>query len=193
MGVVNTIPINDFVRVTKPAWDESTSKFANVLKYRSLVFVGLLDQRPHVLPSSFRYFREHSFNRISDLAQFGFHIQLEGCTLLVAEISCDVSDLYWTDEAFAKKAVISDLVGEGLMTTDEIIETHVFRAEHSFPIYTLHCEQHRAALLSAIAETLNGKTAGRQGRFQYINTHIAMKMGHEAADRLIAKLERVSI
>jgi protoporphyrinogen oxidase len=188
-GVINTLPINEMVQMTEPAWDDGIMESAHALKYRSLVFVGLLVHRPVVLQSSFMYFREHSFNRISDLAQFGFHVQPEGCTLLVAEISCDVVDRYWTDEEYSKQAVIADLLRENLVTREEILETHVFRAEHSYPIYTLHYEKHRAKLLQAVADTANAETAGRQGRFQYINTHIAMKMGYEAADRLITKLE----
>lgn len=191
-ALINTLPINEVIQMTVPAWEENLQQAAAALKYRSLVFVGLLVRRPHVLASSFMYFREHSFNRISDLAQFGFHITPEGCTLLVAEISCDTPDRYWTDEAFARQAVIDDLEREHLLTRDEIVETHVFRAEHSYPIYTLHYEKHRAALLHAIADTENAETAGRQGRFQYINTHVAMKMGYEAADRLMSKLDPVS-
>jgi hypothetical protein len=54
----------------------------------------------------------------------------------------------------------------------------------------LNYEEHLARLLTFFGDTANLETAGRQGRFAYINTHIAMKMGHEAADRLMAKLER---
>jgi protoporphyrinogen oxidase len=188
-GVINTLPINEAIKMTEPAWDGSVLQSANALRFRALVFVGLVVRRPHVLPSSFMYFREHSFNRISDLAQFGFHITPDGSTLLVAEISCDVTERYWTDEEYAKEAVIADLARENLVNRDEIVETHVFRSEHAYPIYTLHYERHRDTLLAAIGATANMETAGRQGRFQYINTHIAIKMGYEAADRLMAKLE----
>lgn len=187
-GIINTLPINRMFEMTQPAWDDAVMQSANALKFRSVVFVGLLVRRPHVLPSSFMYFREHSFNRISDLSQFGFRIKPEGCTLLVAEISCDVTDRYWTDDEFTKMQVVGDLLRENLVTPQEILETHIFRAEHSYPIYTLHYEKHRAKLLKTLAQTENVETAGRQGRFQYINTHIAMKMGYEAADRLAAKL-----
>ena len=66
---------------------------------------------------------------------------------------------------------------------------NVFRARHAYPIYTLHYETHLARLLSAVQGMANMQTAGRQGRFQYINTHIAMKMGYEAADELVDGLE----
>lgn len=189
-GVINTLPINETVKMTYPAFDGETLQAANALKFRALVFVGVVVKRPRVLPSSFMYFREHSFNRISDLAQFGFHVQPEGSTILVAEISCDVRERYWLDDEFAKEAVLTDLIEENLLTRDQIIETHVFHAEHAYPIYTLHYEKYRDTLLKTIALSANVETAGRQGRFQYINTHIAIKMGYEAAERLVAKLNR---
>lgn len=188
-GIISTLPINEAVRMISPALDDGPLQAARALRFRALVFVGVVVRRTHILPSSFMYFREHSFNRISDLLQFGFHVQPDGCTLLVAEISCDVSDRYWTDDTFAKEAILADLVAERLLERDEVVEMHVFRAEHAYPVYTLNYEQHRATLLKAIDATSNMETAGRQGRFQYINTHVAMKMGYEAADRLVAKLE----
>jgi protoporphyrinogen oxidase len=189
-GVVNTLPINEAFLMMEPPPDDRVIQSARALKFRALVFVGLLVNKPQVLPSSFMYFRQHSFNRISDLAQFGFHITPAGSTMLVAEISCDVNDRAWTDEPFAKQAVLDDLIAEKLLTQDDVIEMHVFRAKHAYPIYTLHYEKHLAILLAAFEQLLNAETAGRQGRFQYINTHIAMKMGYQAADRLIDKMEK---
>lgn len=188
-GVINTLPINEAFMMMEPQPSDQVIQSARALKFRALVFVGLLVRKPTVLPSSFMYFRQHSFNRISDLAQFGFHITPPSSTMLVAEISCDVNDRAWTDEPFAKQAVLDDLVAEKLVTRDDVIEIHVFRAKHAYPIYTLHYEKHLAVLLEAFAQMSNAETAGRQGRFQYINTHIAMKMGYQAAERLIGKLE----
>ena len=141
---------------------------------------------PTALLSSFMYFREHSFNRVADLSQFGFDVEPAGCTMLVAEVSCDTADRYWTDDAYAKQAVLDDLVRERIVEAGDLVEMHVFRAEHAYPVYTLDYERHRDLVLQAIARTANMETAGRQGRFAYINTHIAMKMGYEAADRLMA-------
>ena len=187
-AVVNTLPINEAVLMMRPALPDAVEVSAQALRFRSLVFVGLLVRRDAVLPSSFMYFRQHSFNRISDLAQFGFHVTPEGHTLLVAEISCDVSDRMWSDEECAKQAVLADLIAEKLLTREQVIEMHVFRARHAYPIYALDYEQHVDVLLQAIAGISNLETTGRQGRFQYVNTHIAMKMGYQAAERLMARL-----
>lgn len=189
-AVINTLPINQATLMTQPSYGGAVEDSARALRFRALVFVGLLVDREKVLPSSFMYFRQHSFNRISDLAQFGFHITPQNHTLLVAEISCDTCDRAWSDEEFAKNAVLGDLIAENLLTREQVIEMHVFRAEHAYPIYTLGYEKHVDVLLRAMENMENMETAGRQGRFQYINTHVAMKMGHEAADRLIGKLER---
>jgi protoporphyrinogen oxidase len=188
-GIVNTLPLNETVRSLTPPLPDDVLRAADALRYRALVFVGIVVRRPRVLPASFVYFREHSFNRISDLSQFGFEIKPPGSTIVVAEIACNVKDDYWKDDALAKRDVVADLLREGLVRQEEILEVHVFRSAHAYPVYSLHYETHRQTLLSALEKTANLETAGRQGRFSYINTHVAMKMGYEAADRLVAKLE----
>ena len=188
-GIVNTLPIDEAVRCVTPPLPDEVRKAADSLRYRALVFVGVVVRRARVLPASFVYFREHSFNRISDLSQFGFEIDPPGCTIVVAEIACNVKDDYWRDDELAKRDVVADLVREGLVNKEEIVEIHVFRSAHAYPVYSLHYEKHRETLLAAVEKMANVETAGRQGRFSYINTHVAMKMGYEAADRLVAKLE----
>ena len=187
-AVVNTLPINEAARLFQPPLDETALAAADKLRFRAIVFVGLKVRRPQVLPASFMYFREHSFNRITDLSHFSFHIEPAGRTLLVAEVTCDPKDALWSDEKLAKEAVIADLVREKLLSRDEIEETHVFRARHAHPMYTLGYEAALETLLKAFSSLKNVETAGRQGRFQYVNTHVAMKMGYEAADHLLARL-----
>lgn len=187
-GIISTLPINEAVLMVEPRPFGDVVSAAKSLQFRALVFVGLLVRREHVLPSSFMYFRQYSFNRISDLSQFGFQVTPAGHTLLVAEISCSRDDLVWSDEAFAKQSVISDLVSEGLIRGEEITEAHVFRAAHAYPIYALNYEKSLETLLNFFMNMCNAETAGRQGRFQYVNTHIAIKMGYEAADRLVKKV-----
>jgi len=192
-GVINTLPINEVFLMTEPVVEPKIVSASKELKFRAIVFVGLVINRPKVLMTSFMYFREHSFNRLTDLSQFGFEIQPKGATIVVGEISCGPEDRYWKDDAFSTEEVIQDLVREKIISRDEILHTHVFRAKHAYPIYTLHYEKALAILLSAVSRSANWETAGRQGRFQYINTHVAMKMGYEAADRLAAKVPPLSL
>ncbi|PIR16132.1 MAG: FAD-dependent oxidoreductase, partial [Elusimicrobia bacterium CG11_big_fil_rev_8_21_14_0_20_64_6] len=106
---------------------------------------------------------------------------------LVAEVTCDAGDQIWSDEALVEERVVADLERENILSRGEIEETHIFRARHAQPMYTLGYEQALAALLAAFDGLGNVETCGRQGRFQYVNTHVAMKMGYEAADRLLSR------
>jgi len=187
-GIINTLPISDSARMFTPALDTAALEAAARLRFRAIVFVGLKIRRPKVLRASFMYFREHSFNRITDLAHFGFQMDPPGTTLVMAEIACDPQDALWSDEAAAAEAVTADLVREGIVARDEIMAAHIFRARHAYPIYTLGYEEALERLLGAFEALGNAETAGRQGRFQYVNTHIAMRMGASAAEALASKL-----
>ena len=187
-GIVNTLPINSAARLFTPAFGPEVEKACEHLRFRAIVFVGLKIRRSHVLPASFVYFREHSFNRVTDLSYFKFKMDPPGSTLLVAEIACDPADAVWSDDAAAREAVLSDLEREKLITRGQVIDSVVFRTAHGQPMYTLGYEDALKALIDAFESLGNAVTAGRQGRFAYINTHVAMKMGREAADRLHAKL-----
>jgi len=188
-GLINTLPINEAAGAFDPVLSAEALSAAAALRFRAIVFVGLKVKRSPVLPASFMYFREHSFNRITDLSHFSFKIEPPGSTLLVAEVTCDPKrDVVWTDDAAAKDAVLADLLRENVVIKSEVEEMVVFRAKHAHPMYTLGYEKALAALLAAFGKISNLETAGRQGRFQYVNTHVAMKMGYEAADRLLSRL-----
>lgn len=185
-AVLNTLPINDAVMMMSPTLGLETA--ARKLRFRATVFVGLKVRRAKVLPASFMYFREYSFNRVTDLAHFSHKIDPPGTTLLVAEVNCDPGDRYWEDDAHVVEAVLADLEREGILSRAEVLETHTFRSRHAYPMYTLGYEEALAVVLGGFCGLSNAESAGRQGRFQYVNTHVAMKMGYEAADRLLAKV-----
>ena len=188
-GVISTLPVNNMVKMIEPKLPEEIIKSAKRLKFRALVFVGLLVNKEKILPASFMYFREHAFNRITDMAYFGFEIKPKGHTLIVAEISCATEDRFWTDDEFSKDAVINDLIRENLLSRDSIKEAHVYKSEYAYPIYELGFEERLQKLFEALNSISNLTLAGRQGRFQYVNSHIAMKMGHEAVDELVSKMD----
>lgn len=187
-GVINTIPINNLARILDPALSTEAIRSAENLKFRSIVFVGLLIAKSKVLPAAILYFREYSFNRIIDLSYFGFETNPEGCAMLVAEISCGREDRFWKDDQYSKDSVIGELIKEGLITKEMIKEAHVFKTEYAYPIYTLGFEEHLSRILKEVDSYGNLYTSGRQGLFQYSNIHIAIKTAYEAADSLALKL-----
>ena len=183
-AVINTVPINRLVEMVEPPLPEDARSSAEKLEFRSIVFVGLLISKKRVLPASILYFREMSFNRITDLSYFGFDPKPAGHTLLIAEIACGKKDRSWTDDLHAIESVVRELIKEGLITADMIKESHAFRSEYAYPVFTIGFEENLNTILKALGQHRNLLTTGRQGMFKYINIHVAIRMGYEAADEI---------
>jgi protoporphyrinogen oxidase len=130
------------------------------------------------------YFREHSFNRIYDSSYFSHDTILPDTTILVAEISSGKKDRWWSDDQYCKRMVVNDLLRENIVSKEDILEMNVYRYEFGYPIYKLGYERHLNNLLNYIKTIKYFETAGRQGRFQYVNGHVAMQMGFEVAKKI---------
>ena len=120
-----------------------------------------------------------------DLGYFGINIKPETATILISEVNCETSDFIWIEEDHAKQMVIKDLIKENLIHQEEILEAHVFKAPNAYPIYLLDYEKNLKVIFNWVDSIPNLQTIGRQGRFQYINSHVAMKMGYNAADNIL--------
>ncbi|MEA2016154.1 MAG: FAD-dependent oxidoreductase [Actinomycetota bacterium] len=184
-ALINTIPVNKVITMINPPVNKTLKQSAESLKFRALVFVGVLVNKPKVLPVSFMYFREHAFNRIYDSSYFSHDTIKPDTTILVAEISSSREDRWWKDDKYCKEMVLKDLLREDIIKKKEILDMNVYRYEYGYPVYKLGYEKHLGNLLDYIKEMENFETAGRQGKFNYINGHVAMQMGFEAAENII--------
>jgi protoporphyrinogen oxidase len=185
--LVSTIPLNLLPALFHPPAPAALTEAAQALKFRAIVFVGILVRRATVLPASFMYFRDKTFNRITDLSRFKVEIEPKGSTILVAEITCQPGERLWTDEQLASGSVIDELVADGILAHGDVLSTHVFKAEHGYPIYLVGYEERLATALRELAARPTVSSFGRQGRFAYINTHVAMKLGYDLARDLAAR------
>jgi protoporphyrinogen oxidase len=187
-AVISTLPIDEMVHMLQPIPEDKVIQAADELKFRALVFVGIVVGRRKVLPSSFMYFRELSFNRITDLEYFGLEIFPKHGTILVAEISCDKADDYWQNETLAKEAVLKDLEKEGLLNRNEVLECYTYRLACAYPMYILGYEESLNIIFDFVNRMSNFKTIGRQGGFRYANAHVIMRIGYDTADEIATLL-----
>lgn len=183
--LISTIPLKYLTKLSVPALDQTIINAANNLKSRATLFVGIVVDKPRALPASFMYFREITFNRIMDLSYFGFDINPPTATILIAEVNCDVSEVIWSDEERAIEKVLNDLENENIISRNEIIDSHVFKAPNAYPIYLLGYEKNLETIFNWIDGISNLQSIGRQGAFSYVNSHVAMKMAYNAADNII--------
>ncbi len=181
---ISTIPISEFPALIQPTCSKEILDAAALLKFRGVLFVGVLVNKAEVLPASFMYFRDKSFNRITDLGKFSVEVKPPGATLLVAEITCQPTDEIWKNQELAIKTVLQELYEENLLTPADVLEAHTFHAEHGYPIYTVGYEKNLDTVLTGLSQYENIHSIGRQGQFAYVNTHIAMKMGYEVARKI---------
>ena len=187
-GAISTIPINEAIFLMDPRLPEDITFSASFLEFRAIVFVGILINMPKVLPVSFMYFREHSFNRIYDSSYFSHDTVLPNTTILVAEISSSGDDKWWSDDEYCRARVLEDVFKEKLISEENVLEVNVYRYRYGYPVYKLGYEEHLERLLKFFDKIRNLETAGRQGLFQYVNGHIAIKMGFDAADILVKEI-----
>ena len=113
--------------------------------------------------------------------RFGVKISPEGATILIAQITGQPDSPLWGNDQRTSDLVIAELVEEGLIAKSDLLKTNVFKTEHGYPIYRVGYEKHLESMISHIKKYQNLFSIGRQGRFAYINTHVAMKMGYDTA------------
>jgi protoporphyrinogen oxidase len=183
-SVISTIPLTTAIDLLEPTPPPPVTAAAAALEFRALVFVGLVVRRAPVLPTSLFYLRNQPFNRVSELGQLGYDPPLPGGTTVVAEMTCSPEDAIWTDSELARRLVIDGLVEEGLLAAAEVEAAHVYRERHAYPVYRVGFEEHLERVLGHLDGLANLHSTGRQGRFGYVNIHVAMKMGQKAADSL---------
>jgi len=185
-AVISTIPINSIVSIIKPkSFIGDLPEFSSKLKYRSLTFVGLTINKTNVLPANLTYYRDLFFNRLTDISSMGVKPKSEGTSTIVAEVTCDYGDKIWTDNDYVKNCVINELEKEKIINFSDIIDIHVFRLKHAYPVYLNGFDEILKIIFLKMSKIPNLISIGRQGKFQYINSHIAIKYGIDAADELI--------
>ncbi len=189
-ALISTIPLPDLMRAVRPVVPPEVQEAGRRLRYRALAVYGLLVRRPRVLDAQFVYFRERVFHRVSEPANSGMGVTPPDHTILLAELTCNVGDDRWTGGAATWRRVVADLEAEGLLIESDIVERHLLRSEHGYPVFEVGFEAYRDRCFEFLSQWPNVQSTGRQGAFAYPNMHEAMRMGADAAQRLLTAGER---
>ncbi|MCK4235768.1 MAG: FAD-dependent oxidoreductase, partial [Candidatus Krumholzibacteria bacterium] len=191
--VISTIPINELIMTLTPNVEESIYSVANSLRFRALIFVNLLVERDEVFEAQWIYFRNSTFNRVSEMNKFSREIVPEGKSALVAEITCNKGDEIWdADEGDLCERVIKELEEEGIISRDEIIDAFVTRKEHGYPVADLDFERNRKELYDYVNSIDNVFVTGRQGLFRYLQMDHCMKLGYSIADQILSETPKIT-
>lgn len=173
--LVSTVPINALPDLMRPAPPAEIARAARGLGFRGLITVGVLVDRPRTSENMFTYFHGRSFHRISEPKNFGQKVLPESHSVLLTETTCEPSDRAWHDPVPLIRKVVGDLEEEGFLRESEVRETHAFRARHAYPKYTVGFEKKLSSVRDYLGSIENLVSTGRQGRFDYLRSAVAMK------------------
>ena len=184
-GLISTIPIDELVSLLRPAPPQKIAASAAALEYRATILVNLCVRKPEVMGPFWIYYTDRLFNRISEYRHFSADLVPDGRTGICLEITCRPGDELWrSDDAEIVQLCLPDLADLDLVTEDQIEDFLVIREANAYPIYHVGYREQSRQLLDWLENTPGIITAGRQGRFLYINQDAALLSGCEAARQL---------
>ncbi|MHC4941514.1 MAG: FAD-dependent oxidoreductase [Planctomycetota bacterium] len=188
--LVSTMPLNHLARCISPPVPDSVSTAAGWLDFRGLLVVGLLVRPKRPLGAMFTYFPDRTFHRLAEVTNPPAEISPDGCSLLLAEVTCDAGDEVWRDPDETVAAIKKDLVEEGLVDEDQILQTHCFKAAEAYPKYTLGFEKDLKAVKDHLKTLTNLVSTGRQGAFQFTSMIPSMTKAWEDTRKALKRIER---
>lgn len=185
-AVISTIPLRSFLTAFGEQAPEEVRASAEFLKTKAITIYGLLVKKEKAIDALYIYYRDKAFHRVGEPKNAGLIVNPPDHTVLIVETTCEVGDAKWKGDPSAREAIFADLEKEGICKPGEIVEVNLLRAPHGYPIFGLGFEPHLEKVKGFIHSLANVQTTGRQGGFCYPNMHKAMRMGADAADRVLA-------
>ncbi len=181
---ISTMPLPLLAEAMQADFSCEAVEAARNLSYRAIGVAGFLINRPQVRSAYLTYYPKKVFNRLSEPKNHGLCVCPVDHTVLLAERVCGAGDAAFKGDDSFMDAVVEDLVDEGLVDEEEIVERHHLAWEYAYPVYRLgYLEAVKG--FSRLADALGNLTlAGRHGEFKYVNMHVAMDMGLTAAHRI---------
>ena len=184
--VISTIPIRDLITAFGEAAPEATRASAAMLGTKAITIYGLLVKKTRAIDALYIYYRDKAFHRVGEPKNAGLIVTPSDHTVLIVETTCEVGDATWEGAESVRRAIFADLESEGICRPDEIVEVHLLRTPHGYPVFSLGFEPHLDRVTAFVKSLGNVQTTGRQGGFCYPNMHKAMRMGAEAAKSVLA-------
>jgi len=184
--ILNTIPLDTLVSLIHPPPPPEISTLASGLRYRAVLLICLCIRKPKVIGTFWIYYTDRFFNRISEFKHFSPDLVPEGKTGICLEVGCKEGDKLWnaSDSEIVARAM-PDLKDLGLVTEEEIEDFVVIREANAYPIYDVGYKRRLGRLINWLEGTGLIMTAGRQGRFLYVNQDAAIKSGFEAGQAIV--------
>jgi len=185
---ISSLPLTTLVRSLHPAPPDSVLQAAAKLRFRDLVVVTVMLDRPQVTDLSWLYFPEKHIplGRIHEPKNWSPDMAPAGKTHLVAEYFCFQNDKIWsaTDRELTDLTV-GHLARLGFFNPREVIGSCVVRVPRAYPLLDTYYRGHHNTIMDYLRGFSNLQVIGRGGTFQYLNMDHAIASGLGAAESIM--------
>lgn len=192
--VVNSLAPSTTLRLLEPAPPQALVELADTLKFRDLMLVTVMLDRPRVTRNASIYFPspEIPFTRLYEPKNRSIELAPPKQTCVVVEIPCGSSEEMWnlSDDAL-KAQVVEHLSAVKLIRPNEVLDSRVHRLRAAYPVLEVGSEEVVAELRDFLSRFVNLYTVGRAGRFEYTHVHDLMRQAKDLAKLL--KVERAEL
>ncbi|MBK9384128.1 MAG: FAD-dependent oxidoreductase [Planctomycetes bacterium] len=193
-AIVNSLPLPVLISLLGETVPPAVREAASGLRFRAMTIVNLFLERERIYGDQWVYYSSPDlpFNRINEFTNLAPGYSPPGRTALNCEITCFTGDATWTssDEALAERCIAS-LERLRLIRREEVSGHSVARLPNAYPIFDVGCETRLDTVLRYLRQQPELHTAGRQGRFEYINMDECIWHATEAIAAIRSRASRV--
>jgi protoporphyrinogen oxidase len=193
---ISSIPITKLITMLDPPPPAEILAAASSLKFRDLVTVTVMIDRPRVTDLTWIYIPEKNIpiGRLHEPTNWSKKMAPEGKTLLVTEFFSFQGDAIWnsSDDDLTRIAV-ECLERLGYIKGNEVLESVVLRVPQAYPLFEIGYEKNLDVMYDYLAQFTNLHIAGRAGMFKYYNMDHAIDSGMKTADKIIRQSQVSSL
>jgi protoporphyrinogen oxidase len=184
--VISTIPLNRVITKIRPLPEIKIIQSAKKLEYLSLILLYLITKKKNVFDCQYCYFINRSYNRISNMNSFSENLSPKDENILAIEISCHYESNMWksSDEEIFSMC-IQEIEKDNFIKKVDVINYKVIKVPSVYPIYRKDYETHLKETEKYFAKIKNFFSIGRQGQFYYGDIDQMIRVGFDAADKII--------
>ncbi len=190
---ISTIPVPHLAGMLDPQPPPEILGAASGLRYRDLVVVALLVDRPQVTDQTWIYFPERKvpFGRLHEPKNWSAAMAPSERTVLVIEYFCFAGDRTWvTGDGELGEATAAALEDLGFLRRGDLLSTKVVRVPRAYPLFDVEYREKLEPVMDCLGRLDNLYVAGRTGTFGYLNMDEALESGMKAAEAVLGSCRR---
>ena len=188
-NLCSSMPLTELVLAMRPEAPAEVVAAARKLRYRDLVTVNLMVDKPQVTNDTWIYIHDPSIElgRIHEPRNWSPAMAPEGKSSIVAEYFCFKGDRIWEmDDQELIDLTIRDMDTRlGFLKKEDVIGAFVVRVPKAYPMYELGYEEPLEKIREYIGGFSNLQIVGRYGTYKYNNMDHSMKTGILAARNVL--------